>query len=142
MAELIFRHIDEVPWREVRVQKHGERKAAVNLKILESMPHPTVIYTRYDPGMVLEEHGHSSDHVIFIIEGSLLVGDHPCPAGTMIMLEHGAVFGPLEAGPEGTLLVEFYSGNPAPVPTDPDGFDAMLESRGITPVVTRLDGER
>jgi len=142
MPELIFRHIDDLPWHEVRAQQHGDRRAAVNLRFLEMSPTRTVIYTRYDPGMVLERHGHASDHVIFILEGSLLVGDRWCPPGTMVLLEHGAEFGPLEAGPDGTLLLEFYTGDPSPVPSDPDGFEALLEARGITPIITRLDSER
>jgi hypothetical protein len=92
--------------------------------------------------MVLERHGHASDHVIFILEGSLLVGDRWCSPGTMVLLEHGAEFGPLEAGPDGTLLLEFYTGDPSPVPSDPDGFETLLEGRGITPIITRLEGER
>jgi hypothetical protein len=142
MAEVIFRHVDDLPWHEVRAQQHGDRRAAVNLRFLEMSPTRTVIYTRYDPGMVLERHGHASDHVIFILEGSLLVGDRWCPPGTMVLLEHGAEFGPLEAGPDGTLLIEFYTGDPSPVPSDPDGFEALLEARGITPIITRLDRER
>jgi hypothetical protein len=142
MPEVIFRHVDELPWHEVRAQRHSDRRAAVNLRFLEMSPTRTVIYTRYDPGMVLERHGHASDHVIFILEGALLVGDRWCSPGTMVLLEHGAAFGPLEAGPDGTLLLEFYTGDPSPVPSDPDGFEALLESRGITPIITRLDSER
>ena len=66
MAELVFRHLDDVPWREVKAQMHGDRRVAVNLKFLETHPNRTVIYTSYDPDLVLERHGHSSDHVIFI----------------------------------------------------------------------------
>jgi ChrR Cupin-like domain len=142
MPEVIFRHVDDLPWREVRAQQHGDRRVAVNLRFLEMSPTRTVIYTRYDPGMVLERHGHASDHVVFVLEGSLRVGDRDCPAGTMVLLEHGAAFGPLEAGPDGTLLLEFYTGDPSPVPSDPDGFEALLQSRGITPIITGLDGER
>jgi hypothetical protein len=141
MPEVIFRHVDDLPWHEVRAQQHGDRRASVNLRFLEMSPTRTVIYTRYDPGMVLERHGHASDHVIFILEGSLLVGDRWCPPGTMVLLEHGAAFGPLEAGPDGTLLLEFYTGDPSPVPADRDGFETLLEERGITPIITRLEGE-
>jgi hypothetical protein len=81
---------------------------------------------------VLERHGHASDHWIYIIEGHLDVGDHACPPGSLIVLEQGAEFGPLVAGPEGTLLLESYAGDPTPRPdADKDGYLALLASKGI-----------
>jgi len=142
MPELVFRHLDDVPWREVKAQMHGDRRVTVHLKFMESSPNRTVIYTRYDPDLVLEEHGHSSDHVIFILKGSLMVGATECPPGTMVLLEHGATFGPLVAGPEGTELIEFYTGDVTPVPADPPAYDALLESRGIVPVPAEIDRDR
>lgn len=131
MPEPKFRHIDDVDWREVRAQRHGDRHVAARLKFMEMSPHCTVIYTQYDPGMTLEAHGHASDHVIFITKGSLMIGDTKCTPGMTVVLEHGATFGPLVAGPEGTELIEFYTGDPSPAPTDPEGFRALLAERGI-----------
>lgn len=134
MAELKFRHIDDVDWQEVRAQQHGDRRVAARLKFMEMAPTRTVIYTQYDPGMTLEVHGHASDHVIFIVKGTLAVGDVECGPGMMVLLEHGATFGPLVAGPDGTELLELYTGDPAPEPADPEGFRALLAERGIVPV--------
>jgi hypothetical protein len=33
-------------------------------------------------------------------------------------------------------LLEYYAGDPAPVPADPDGFARLLHERGITPAET------
>jgi hypothetical protein len=52
----------------------------------------------------------------------------------LVVLEQGATFGPLVAGPDGTDLLEFYAGDPTPVPVDPQGFAAFLDERGILPV--------
>ena len=134
MPDLIFRHIDDVPGQEVRAQLHGQRRAGVHCWFLEWSPSRTVIYTEYDPGLVLEVHGHRSDHVIYIIDGLLHVGATECRPGTMVLLEHGAVFGPLVAGPEGTKLLEFYTGDPRPVSVDPDGYLALLAQRDIAPL--------
>jgi predicted enzyme related to lactoylglutathione lyase len=131
VPDLIFRNIDDVTGQEVRAQLHGERRVGVRCRFLEWSPTRTVIFTEYDPGLILEVHGHRSDHVIYILEGSLHVGDVDCPPGTMILLEHGAAFGPLVAGPEGTELLEFYTGDPRPVSVDPDGYEALLAQRGI-----------
>ena len=132
MPELIFRHVDDVPGQEVLAQAHGERRVGVHCTFLEWSTSRAVIHTRYDPGLVLEVHGHRSDHVIYILDGSLRVGEVDCPPGTMILLEYGAVFGPLVAGPAGTTLLEFYTGDPRPVSIDPAGFQALLAERGIT----------
>jgi hypothetical protein len=139
MAELVFRHIDDVPFQEVRAQLHGERRVAVRLKFMELAERPTVIFTEYDPGLTLEAHGHSSDHVLFILKGSLRVGEVECTSGMTILLEHGAVFGPLVAGPEGTQLLEFYTVDVAPVPADPAGYEELLAAKGIVRVPSDLE---
>ena len=131
MAELKFRRISDVPAIEVKAQQHDDRRVSVWIRMLEQSK-VTVISTFYDPGMILERHGHSSDHVIYIIKGMLMVGDEECPAGTAVILEHGATFGPLVAGPEGTELIEFYSGDVTPVPEDEAAFSDLLAERGVT----------
>lgn len=60
-----------------------------------------------------------------------MVGDRPCPAGTLIVLEVGATFGPLIAGDAGALLFEVWMGGPAPVPADKEEYYALLRVRGI-----------
>ena len=64
----------------------------------------------------------------------LRVGDEVCTAGTNLVLEEGATFGPIEAGPDGALLLEVMMGDPRAVPVDRDGFDALCAARGITPL--------
>jgi hypothetical protein len=137
VAELKFLHIDEFPALEVKAQQHGDRRAAVRLRFLEQTPTRVFNYCQYDPEMTLEIHGHASDHALFVVKGSLMVGDHECTPGMLIILERGAVFGPLVAGPHGTDLLEFYAGDPRPVPADPEGFASLLESRGIVPLRPR-----
>jgi hypothetical protein len=137
MASLRFVHIDDLPAREVKAQQQGDRRAAITLRFLEQSPERVFIHTRYDPGIVVERHGHRSDHAIFILDGSVKIGDVECTPGMLVVLEQGAEFGPLVAGPQGTELLEFYAGDPAPVPSDPAGFARLLSERGITPVETR-----
>jgi hypothetical protein len=129
-----FVHIDEIPTQEVKAQQHGDRRVAIKLKFLEHSPERAFIYTRYDPGIVVERHGHRSDHAIFITGGSVTIGDVECTPGMLVILDEGATFGPLVAGPEGTELLEFYAGDLSPVPADPAGFAKLLKERGITPL--------
>ncbi len=126
--------IDEHPWHEVKAQSHDGRRVSVWEKFLEWSPDRLVIYARYDPGMVVERHGHASDHFVFVVGGEITVGDRICGAGTHITLELGAVFGPITAGPEGATLYEIMCGDPRARPADPEGFRALLAERGITPL--------
>src|SRR5262249_18959237 len=119
---LVFRHVDDVPWQEVKAQRHGERRVSVWEKHLEWTPERLVLYAPYDPGMVVQRHGHMSAHVVFVGAGETTTGARPCPAGTQIVLERGAAFGPITAGPVGALLFEIMMGDPRSVPADPEGF--------------------
>ena len=129
---LAFVHVDDVPWTEVIAQQHGERRASVHEKFLEWTPARMVVLGRYDPGVVVERHGHESDNLVYVLEGDLTVGDRRCPAGTLIVLERGATFGPLVAGDEGALLFETWAGDVTPVPADKEGYHRLLAERGIT----------
>ena len=113
MAELKITHVDDVPWQEVKAQRHGDTRVSIWEKYLEWTPGLMVLYARYDPGMV---------------------GDVLCPPGTNIVLEEGAVFGPIEAGPRGALMLEIMTGDPRAVAADPEAFAELLAARGITPL--------
>ena len=131
MARFEITHVDDLDWHEVKAQRHGERRVSVWERFLELRPERTVIYARYDPGVVVERHGHRSDHLVFVLEGLVTIGDRPCPAGTHVLLEEGAEFGPLIAGPDGAVLYEVMMGDPRAVPADKAAFAALLAERGI-----------
>jgi hypothetical protein len=123
--------VEDFPAVEVKAQQHGDVRVGVHLRFLEQTPTRTFIHCHYDPGMIIEEHGHVSDHAIYILNGSVMIGDEDCRAGTLVILERGSVFGPLVAGPDGTDILEFYAGEPTPVPVDREAFAALLNERGI-----------
>jgi quercetin dioxygenase-like cupin family protein len=126
--------IDDVEWQEVKAQQHGDRRVSVWEKYLEWTPELMVLYARYDPGMLIERHGHLSDHIVYVLDGEITVGNERCAAGTNIVLPKGAVFGPIEAGANGALLLEVMMGDPRAVPADPEAHAALLAARGITPL--------
>ena len=128
---LAFVRADAVPWTEVIAQLHGERRVSVHEKFLEWNAKRMVVLGRYDPHVVIERHGHASDHLVYVLEGELLVGDRPCGPGTLIVLELGAKFGPLIAGPGGAMLFEVWMGDPRPVPGDKAEYYTLLQERGI-----------
>jgi hypothetical protein len=129
-------HDEAVPWTEVIAQTHatpaGEERRSVHEKFIEWNDQRMVVLGRYDPGIILERHGHSSDHVIYVLEGVLMVGEYHCPRGTLIVLEEGAAFGPLFADEtDGCLLFETWQDDVTPVPADKPGYHAVLAAKGI-----------
>jgi len=128
---LRFVHVDDVEAQEVVAQLHGDERIGVHLKFLEWTKDRMVAYTRYDPGLILERHAHSSDALIFIIDGDVTIGDRPCPPGTLVVLEKGAAFGPLVAGPDGCTFLECYGDDVRPIPVDKEGYFELLAERGI-----------
>lgn len=130
----IITHISDHPWTEVKAQSHGGRRVSVWEKFLEWSPERLVIYARYDPFVVIEAHGHCSEHFVFVLDGEVTIGDRVCTTGTHITLPEGCSFGPLRAGPEGATLYEIMCGDPRAVPADPEGFAALCAERDITPL--------
>ncbi len=124
-------HEADVPWTEVRAQQHGDRRVSVHEKFLEWSTDRMVVLGHYDPGMIVERHGHRSDHLVYVMEGAVDVGGRHCPAGTLIVLEEGAAFGPLIAdADEGCLMFETWLDDPLPVRADEAGFHALLDEHG------------
>jgi hypothetical protein len=128
---LAFVHADDIPRQEVVAQQHGDTRVSVWFRFLEFTDRRMVGLVDYDPGLVLERHQHKSDHTIFIIDGEVTISGHLCPPGTLIVLEQGAEFGPIVAGPNGCRLLEHYAGDPMPVPVDKDEYYGILAERGI-----------
>ena len=82
--------------------------------------------------MIVQPHGHNSDHVVFVLEGDIMCGDRHCPAGTHIALDQGDMFGPFVAGPERVRAVRGDDGRPALVPGRPTrGTKRFLADQGV-----------
>jgi hypothetical protein len=127
-----FTHVDdEQPWQEVRRQRHGDRDVSIHEKWFEFSDRYLSLYARWGPGMMVHAHGHNSDHVIFVLEGEMTCGDVRCTAGTHIALDQGDTFGPFIAGPDGVVLFEVMMGDPRSFPADEDGWQRLLEERGV-----------
>ena len=134
--EPIFRHLDDpdMGFRRVRAQRNADRSESfVREKWFSFSPDPQYLslYAEYDPGMIVRRHGHFSPHIVFVLKCEVLVGDHPCPAGTHIELPFGAAFGPIVAGPEGCTMFEVMLGDPRSWGDEPEAFDRVLAERGV-----------
>jgi hypothetical protein len=134
-----FRHLDDpdVTWQQVKRQRNADgSESSVWEKWLAFSADPPYLslYARYDPGMIVRRHGHYSPHVVFVIEGELLVDDRRCPPGTHIELPVGAAFGPLIAGDEGATLFEVMMGDPRSWGDQPARFEQAMATRGVQPL--------
>jgi hypothetical protein len=125
-------HIDDLKWQEVRRQQHGDRTVSVFEKWPEFSDRYLTVYAKYEPGMIVQPHGHNCDHVVFVIEGDVMCGDVHCPAGTHIALDQGDTFGPFIAGPAGAVLFEVMMGDPRSFPADLGAYEVFLAERGVT----------
>ena len=130
MPGVRFRHLDEEKWQEVRALEIEGRRASVREKWLEFSDSCLSLYAVWDPGMMIHKHGHNSEHVVYVLSGSMTCGDVECTPGMHITLEQGAAFGPFVAGPEGVELFEVMMGDPRSFPADTEGFDRLLKDKG------------
>jgi hypothetical protein len=125
----------DVPWQAVKLQRNADgTESAVWEKWVAFSAEPVylALFARWDPGMIIRRHGHYSNHVLTVLEGSMTCGGVHCPAGTHIELPLGASFGPFVAGPEGTRLYEVMMGDPRSWSDEPEVMEATLADHGVT----------
>ncbi len=124
-------HDDELPFVDVKSQKQGGRKISVWLKMLDLSPERAFFHTRYDPGLVLQRHGHHSNHYVYVIRGDVWFDGEHCQAGSLIKLPLGATFGPIVVGVSGAETIEVYFGDSRPIPADKREWAEIKRERGI-----------
>ena len=124
-----FRHLDDEKWQAVRAIELPTGPAFVREKWLEFSDQCLSLFAKWDPGMMIHKHGHNSEHVVYVIAGSMTCGDVECTPGMHITLEQGAAFGPFVAGPEGVELFEVMMGDPRSFPADTEGFEKLLDEK-------------
>ncbi len=131
---LLIRHIDDLPWHEVRVMLvHGKRSVVKN-RFVDFGERRTICHTWYDPGIALARHSHFAEELIYVLEGGFWIDDVWCPAGTVVVLEPGTYFGPLIAGPEGAYLLEAFPGIGVRAGQDRTGWDERARALGVEPL--------
>jgi hypothetical protein len=125
-----FRHLDDEKWQEVRALELPGGRVSVKEKWFEFSDKFLSLYAKWDPGMMIHKHGHNSEHVVFVLEGSMSCGDVECTKGMHITLDQGSAFGPFIAGPDGVELFEVMMGDPRSWAADTEGFDRLLAEKG------------
>jgi len=126
-----FSRLEDVPWEEVRKLDFGDHTASVREKWLDFSPRFLSLLAEWDPGMMIHAHGHNSDHIVYVLRGTVHCGDVECGPGTHIALDQGDTFGPFVAGPKGVELFEVMMGDPRSFSADPEGYERFLAERNV-----------
>lgn len=143
-------HVDDVATHEVlRIEYQDGHVASVWERFLEMTPRYFSFHNQWEPGALAPRHGHHGDHVVYVLDGDIQVGDVHCTKGSHIYLQYGDTFGPWIAGPNGAeLLGIIYNGDGRGHFADEHmaDFQKMLEERGarmgVTPALTGLPAWR
>lgn len=130
-----FWHIDDIDWTPVQRQQNADGSVSV---VREKWPiiRPDFLsaYVCYESNMVVRRHGHRSNHVVFVLDGSGWIGESPCEPGTHIHVPLGSAFGPIIAGPRGLTCWEVSFGEFGGWGDQPELYTNEIVSRGITPL--------
>jgi pimeloyl-ACP methyl ester carboxylesterase len=131
---LLIRHIDDLPWHEVRVMLVDGKRSVVKNRFVDFGERRTICHTWYDPGIALARHSHYAEELIYVLQGGFWIDDVWCPEGTVVVLEPGTYFGPLIAGPEGAYLLEAFPGIGVRAGQDRTGWEERARELGVEPL--------
>ena len=120
-----FAHLDDLPWQEVRRQRHGDREVSVREKWLDFCPGFLSLYAKWDPGMIVQPHGHNSNHVVYRARRRDDVRRRALPQGHAHRARPGRHVRPLRRRPRRCRAVRGDDGRPPLVPRRSRGLCAV-----------------
>jgi hypothetical protein len=85
---------------------------------------PIFILTHFPPNAVLPRHYHGDVFVDAVVQGSSNIEGEWHEAGTVRWFPAKAMYGPITAGPEGCILLEYY--------VDQPGFATVQDQDALT----------
>ena len=109
MGTSIIMHIDEASWIKGKPPRGGGTIESGSQFIGDLEKGPWIHINSMEPNSAAEPHSHSEDEVIYIVEGSLTVGDRTCGPGTVISMEKGTEYG-FTVGQEGVRFLNIRHG--------------------------------
>jgi hypothetical protein len=72
-------------------------------------PHrPLLMFVRYAPGITVKAHYHDTDYSSIVLGGEVTITGKLHRPGSVRSVAAGTTYGPLVAGPEGTLLLDVF----------------------------------
>jgi hypothetical protein len=85
---------------------------------------PILLLTHFPPNAVLPRHYHGDVFADAVVQGASNIEGEWHEAGTVRWFPKQAMYGPITAGPEGCILLEFY--------VDQPGFATTLDEEALT----------
>jgi hypothetical protein len=118
MAKVRINTSDQRPWQQSDMREKSELASVIladggpasAYKIREpgSEADPQLVELRFHPGEVVELHCHDESEIMYILSGTMLLGNRTIGPGTTISIEGGVFYG-FTAGPEGVHFLNFRS---------------------------------
>jgi len=109
MGKSIIMHIDEPPciWGQPR-RVDGTLETGSQF-IGDMEKGPWIYINSVEPNSAVETHSHTVDEVIYIVEGSLTIGDRTCGPGTVMAIEKDTEY-EFTVGKEGVRFLNIRPG--------------------------------
>ncbi len=106
--------VEDLPWMEASKIRLSDGRWSASRRSRSSSALATSPFQRVGSRRDTPPHGHTGDHGIYIVEGSVASPQGEAHAGAHIMLEWGDVFRPWTAGDEGCTMYGWVAGNGTP----------------------------
>jgi hypothetical protein len=112
-SELPVHWILQTSWDDPRLDWQGldERvqSALVEFGDPTGDQRPVAMFIRYAPGITVRPHAHDTDYCSIVMQGEVEVARKLHRAGSVRFVSAGTTYGPLVAGPEGTVLIDVFA---------------------------------
>jgi hypothetical protein len=109
MGKSIIMHIDEASWTTGQPRRDDSTIENASQFIGDLEKGPWIHINSLEPNSFVGSHSHSVDEVIYIVEGSLTIGDRTCGPGTVIAIEKETEYD-FTSGPEGLRFLNIRPG--------------------------------
>jgi hypothetical protein len=86
MVDVIIMHIDEAPWVRGEPAPPGAPRQHGSQLIGDFKKGPWIHINSVPAGYATPKHSHGQDETLFILEGSITVGDRACGPGTVVFI--------------------------------------------------------
>ena len=117
MAKVKLITPDQLPWsrpmEDQRVSddqrgklKQGERSTQFRMREAGDADTLQLVEIRYEPNSEIQLHSHDADELIYILEGSMQLGNRTVGPGTSLFIAGGTFYG-FSAGPDGLQILNF-----------------------------------
>ena len=109
MGRTVIMHIDEAPLVRGELTPAGEPIRRANQVIGDLDEGPWINVSGMTPGTEIKPHTHDLDECIYVIEGSLTIGDRECSPGTVVYVERDTEY-EFKVGPTGVRFMNIRPG--------------------------------